>query len=177
MKRFLSRLLGPALIAMTISTAAAQSIEVGADLPAVASVDQDGKEVKFPGDAAKGLTLVYFYPKADTPGCTAQGCSLRDAYEKLTEKGVKVYGVSADKAESQKAFKDKYKLPFTLLADKEGKVIESFKVKKNLLGMASRQAFLFNDGKVVWKDESASTKEQADDVLKAIESLSELRKK
>lgn len=160
-----------------MSTAPAQSIEVGTDLPAVVSVDQDGKEVKFPEAAAKGLTLVYFYPKADTPGCTKQGCSLRDAYAALTEKGVKVYGVSADKEAAQKAFKEKYKLPFTLLADHEGKVIDAFKVKKNPMGMASRQAFLFNDGKVVWKDESASTDKQAEDVLKAIESLAELRKK
>ena len=60
---------------------------------------------------AKGVTLVYFYPKADTPGCTKQGCSLRDNWAELQAKGVQVLGVSGDKPEAQKAFRDKYNFP------------------------------------------------------------------
>jgi peroxiredoxin Q/BCP len=108
---------------------------------------------------------VYFYPKADTPGCTKQACSLRDSYAALKDRGVKIYGVSMDKVKSQKAFQDKYKLPFDLLADEDGTVVDAFGVPKTM-GFSKRQAFLFKDGKLVWSDMSASTEEQAADVLK-----------
>lgn len=142
------------------------------DAPQVESVDQDGKAVKLADVYAKGLTLIYFYPKASTPGCTAQACSLRDAYEDLTKAGVQVIGVSTDKVESQKSFAQSQKLPFTLLADADGKVVDAFKVRKiPLIGMASRQAFLIKDGKVIWHDAKASTVEQAADVLKVVKEL------
>ncbi|MEY4245567.1 MAG: hypothetical protein RLZZ245_3152, partial [Verrucomicrobiota bacterium] len=121
--------------------------------------------VKLAEVGAAGYLLVYFYPKADTPGCTKQACSLRDSYVALTERGVKIYGVSMDKVKSQKAFKDKYKLPFDLLADADGTVVDAFGVPKTM-GFSKRQAFLFKDGKLVWSDMSASTEEQAADVLK-----------
>jgi peroxiredoxin Q/BCP len=111
--------------------------------------------------------LVYFYPKADTPGCTKQACSLRDSFAVLTEKKVQVFGASLDDAAAQKAFQQKYKLPFTLLADKGGKVADAFGVPHSM-GFAKRQAFLFKDGKLVWRDLSASTDQQAADVLKEI---------
>ena len=76
-----------------------------------------------------------------------------------------------DAATAQKAFKEKFDLPFTLLADPEGKVIDAFGVPKLRKVMASRQAYLFKDGKLVWKDESASTDKQAEDVLKAVEEI------
>lgn len=146
----------------------AEPITEGAAMPAVACLDQAGKDVKLAEAAAKGYTLVYFYPKADTPGCTKQACSLRDPYAKITDKGVKVFGVSMDSVEAQKAFAEKYKLPFTLLADKEGKVADAFGVP-HVAGFAKRQAFLFLDGKLVWRDLSASTDQQAADVLAVIE--------
>lgn len=135
--------------------------------PQVEAVDQDGKTVKLGDYYKKGFTLVYFYPKADTPGCTKQACSLRDSYEELTKVGVQVIGVSMDKAESQKKFQEKYKLPFTLLADSDGKVVEAFGVG-SMLGFASRQAYLIKDGNVIWRDKKASTSEQAADVLKVL---------
>lgn len=112
-------------------------------------------------------TLVYFYPKADTPGCTAQSCSLRDSYEVLQSKGVAVIGVSIDSVKDQKAFKEKYHLPFTLIADLEKKVAEAFGVP-SMMGHAKRQAFLIKDNKIAWTDYSASTSEQAADVLEVI---------
>ena len=144
---------------------AAEPLAQGAALPAVESKNQDGATVKLSETGAKGYTLVYFYPKADTPGCTKQACSLRDSYEKLTEKGVKIYGVSMDTVAAQKAFKEKYKLPFELLADHDGKVVDAFGVPRTM-GFAKRQAFLFKDGKLVWSDFNASTEKQAEDVLK-----------
>ena len=162
------RPLAAIILSATAMSLSAAPLETGAALPAVTAKDQDGKEVKLADSGAKGYTLVYFYPKADTPGCTKQACSLRDSYAQLTEKKVTVFGVSVDKVEDQKAFKDKYKLPFTLLADTETKVADAFGVPHDT-GKTKRQAFLFKDGKLVWKDLEASTDEQAADVLKELE--------
>ena len=154
-------------IGLALSAAAAEPIDVGAALPAVTAKNQDGQEVKLAEAGAGGWTLVYFYPKADTPGCTKQACSLRDSYATLTEKKVKVFGVSMDDVAAQKAFQEKYKLPFPLLADKEAKVADAFGVPHSM-GFAKRQAFLFKDSKLVWRDLEASTEQQAADVLKEI---------
>ena len=151
-------------IGIAISALGAEPIDIGAALPAVTAKDQDGKDVKLAEAGAEGWTLVYFYPKADTPGCTKQACSLRDAYATLTEKKVKVFGVSLDDVAAQKAFQEKYKLPFPLLADKEAKVADAFGVPHSM-GFAKRQAFLFKDSKLVWRDLEASTEKNAADVL------------
>ncbi|MDB6137542.1 MAG: peroxiredoxin [Verrucomicrobiaceae bacterium] len=140
--------------------------------PAVTSIDQDGKAINFGDYYKKGITVVYFYPKADTPGCTKQGCSLRDAHADLTAKGVQVLGVSVDKPEANKKFQDKFHLPFPLVCDTDGKVLEAFKVSKiPLIGLASRQCFVIKDGKVVWHDAKASTDKQADDIKEVLKEL------
>lgn len=128
------------------------------------TVDQDGNKLDLAEEYKKGTVLVYFYPKADTPGCTAQACSLRDSYETLTDKGVTVIGVSLDGAEDQKAFKAKYNLPFKLVPDTDRKMVDAFGVT-HIAGAANREAFLIQDGQIVWHDASASTSEQAADVL------------
>ena len=162
-------------IAMSILTSAAlvagpkaEKVNPPYAAPDVSGTDQEGKTVKL-ADVYKAspFVVVYFYPKADTPGCTKQGCSLRDAHEDLTKMGVKVIGVSHDTVAEEKAFSDKFKFPFTLLADKEGTVIKAFKVVEKANGMASRECFLIKNGQVVWHDPSASTDKQADD-LKAV---------
>ena len=89
---------------------------------------------------------------------------LRDAWSQLQKQGIKVYGVSTDSESSQKQFKDEQSFPFALLADKEKAVTEAFGVK-NLIGMASRSAFLFKDGVCVWVDPKGSTSDQAEQVL------------
>jgi len=147
-----------------------EPLPLGAPAPAIEAVDQDGKKVSFADLYKDGLVLVYFYPKADTPGCTAQACSLRDDFAALKDRGVKVIGVSTDTAAAQKKFQEKYKLPFTLIADPEGKVVDKFGVPKRGT-FASRQAFLIKDGEVVWRDLSASTAQQAADVLAALKEL------
>ncbi len=143
---------------------AAEKLAVGASIPALTCNDQDGQSIDLMKVGAKGYLLVYFYPKASTPGCTKQGCSLRDSWSDLQKAGVQVLGVSTDAEASQKKFKDDQKFPFPLLADKEKKVTEAFGVK-NLMGMASRSAFLFHDGKCVWVDPKGSTSDQAEQVL------------
>lgn len=148
----------------------AAPLDVGARAPAVAAVDQNGKAVELGDLYSKGLVLVFFYPKADTSGCTKQACSLRDAYETLTERGVTVVGVSTDGVAAQKAFADKHHLPYTLIADNDKKVIGAFGVPATL-GFASRQAYLVRDGVIVWRDLDASTEQQAADVLAALDAM------
>ena len=165
-------------LAFALVTATAAHAGAGANVnppyaaPDVESTDQDGKPVKL-ADVYKAnpFVVVYFYPKADTPGCTKQGCSLRDAHADLTKLGVKVIGVSADTAADQKKFADKFTFPFTLLADKEGKVIDAFKVAKRPNGMASRQCFIIKNGQVVWHDPKGATETQAAEVKTALEGL------
>jgi len=139
--------------------------------PEVSGINQDGATVNFAEVYKKGPTVVFFYPKANTPGCTKQACSLRDAFADLTKDGVQVLGVSFDKPDAQKKFKDDHKLPYDLIADPEGKIVDAFKVERMLKGvlpLASRQAFLIKNGKVVWHDKKAATTEQAADIKRVL---------
>jgi peroxiredoxin Q/BCP len=163
----ITQILSTMAVGIAAACAASEPLTEGAMLPAVSQNNQDGRPVKLATAGAAGYLLVYFFPKADTPGCTKQACSLRDSYAPLTAKGVKIFGVSTDSVKAQKAFKEKYQLPFDLLADEDGAVIAAFGVPKTL-GFAKRQAYLFKDGKLVWRDLSASTEQQAADVLKVL---------
>lgn len=146
----------------------AEPLKVGDQAPAVAAVTHDGTTLNLGDIYPKGFTVVFFYPKANTSGCTAQACSLRDSFEVLTEKGVTVIGVSTDGVPAQKKFRDDHNLPFTLLADTEKTVVNAFGVPTTM-GFAARQAFLINrEGRIVWADQKASTKKQAEDVLSAL---------
>ncbi|SRR5260221_10859582 len=145
-----------------------EPLAVGAAAPDVVSRDEQGREVRLADFYRDGATLVYFYPMADTPGCTAQACSLRDDFDGLRARGVQVIGVSADSPGSQARFKEKYHLPFMLLADEEHAVAKAFGVRL-VMGMPHRQSFLIKDGRIVWRDLRASTRDQARDVLKALE--------
>jgi peroxiredoxin Q/BCP len=155
-------------------SAKADPLAIGASLPAVTGATETGAPFDF-STLNQGYALVYFYPRAGTPGCTAQGCSLRDAYEVLQKRNLTVIGVSTDTVEKQKAFKDDQHFPFTLVADPDKKVITAFGVPIRsipLLGeMATRQAFLFKDGKLVWRDLKAPTKKQAEEILKELDEL------
>lgn len=147
-----------------------KKLDIGQPAPIVSGLDESGKNVNL-GDVYKNnkYVLVYFYPKADTPGCTAQACSLRDSYADLQKRGVAIYGVSTDSVEDQKKFKEKFKLPFSLLSDSSKQIAKGFNVSVTL-GFTSRQAFLIKNGTVVWLDRKASTKEQAQDVIKFLDS-------
>lgn len=149
----------------------AEPLSIGANAPDVTAPDENGNPVDFAKIYARGLTLVYFYPKASTPGCTAQACSLRDGIADLKADGVTILGVSHDTAEAQRMFKEKYNLPFTLIADREGKVIRAFGVPTIVFGIANRQSFLIKDGKVVWRSLHAQTKSHAEEVSKAVAAL------
>ncbi len=165
-------LLVPASILTLGLLAHAEPLQVGAAAPAASGVDQEGNAVDFQAIYAKGPTLVYFYPKADTPGCTKEGCSIRDNWSALQTKGIQVIGVSEDTVGEEKAFHDKFKFPFALVADHDGKVATAFGVPTNG-GHAKRQSFLIKDGKIIWNMlDKTTTETHATDVLKAYEELS-----
>jgi peroxiredoxin Q/BCP len=100
-------------------------IKIGDKAPDFKGIDQNGKII-----ASKDLkgkkVILYFYPKDDTPGCTAESCNLRDNYQALLKIGYAVVGVSADNEKSHKKFADKYELPFPLIADTEKEILESY---------------------------------------------------
>ncbi|MDP4240957.1 MAG: thioredoxin-dependent thiol peroxidase [Bacteroidota bacterium] len=101
------------------------ALQVGDKAPSVLGVNQDGNEIKLADYAGKKVVL-YFYPKDNTPGCTAQACSLRDGYADLRKAGYEVIGVSADSEASHQRFIAKQNLPFTLIADTDKKLSETF---------------------------------------------------
>ena len=99
--------------------------KIGDKAPAFEAVDQDGKTIKL--EDFKGTNLIlYFYPKDNTPGCTAESCDLRDNYQMWLDKGYKVVGVSPDSEKSHQKFIAKYNLPFPLIADTDKSIIKSY---------------------------------------------------
>ena len=158
-------------LVLWLNSARAEPLPVGAQAPAITAPDENGAPVDFAKVYRRGVTLVYFYPKAGTPGCTAQACSLRDSISDLKDLGITVLGVSHDTPEAQKKFKAEHNLPFTLIADHDGKVIKAFGVPTIMFGISKRQSFLIKDGRVVWRSLSAQTKTHADEVRKAVGSL------
>ncbi len=156
------------LLAFFTSAASAAPLNVGDAAPLISATTDAGTTLNLSDVYAKNTyTLVYFYPKADTPGCTKQGCSLRDANTDLAAKGVAIIGVSTDNVAAQKAFKEKYNFPFTLLADSDKKVLKAF--GQSAVMFASREAYLIKGGKIVYKD-TGVTAEQGQNILKFLAS-------
>lgn len=118
-------------------------IEEGERLPEFKVENQEGEEVR---SSDIEDAVIYFYPKADTPGCTKEACSFRDSIQQLEDAGVTVYGISVDTVEDQKAFHEKYGLGFDLLADRDGSVAEKFGVLDGKY--ADRTTFVVKDGRV-----------------------------
>jgi peroxiredoxin Q/BCP len=111
------------------------TLNVGDKAPDFNAVDQDGKPITL-ADFKGSKLVLYFYPKDDTPGCTAEACNLRDNYQLLLKKGFKILGVSADDDRSHKKFIEKYLLPFPLIPDKDKKILKAYGTwgKKSLYG-------------------------------------------
>jgi peroxiredoxin Q/BCP len=139
--------------------------------------DQDGNLVTLSDFKGKWI-LLYFYPKDDTPGCTTEACTLRDALPSFNKLDAAVFGISADSVKSHKKFADKYGLPFTLLADENKEVVEKYDVwgKKKFMGREYegilRTSFLINpEGQIEKVYESVTPPKHADEVLKDLEAL------
>jgi thioredoxin-dependent peroxiredoxin len=140
-----------------------ESLKVGDTAPVVSGVTDSGTTLNL-GDVYKDhtYTVVFFYPKALTSGCTKQGCSLRDANAELTKQGVAIVGVSTDPVEKQKEFKEVNHFPFPLIADTDKKIVKAF--GQPAVMMASRECYVIKGGKIVYKD-SGVTEKQGENVL------------
>ncbi|HTH81841.1 MAG TPA: thioredoxin-dependent thiol peroxidase [Mucilaginibacter sp.] len=150
------------------------TLKEGDKAPDFTAKDQNGKTVSL--SDFKGKTVIlYFYPKDDTPGCTAEACDFRDNYQSLIGKGFEVIGVSTDDEKSHKKFESKYNLPFPLIADTDHSIVEAYHVwgEKNMYGKkymgTMRTTFIINaDGiinKVIDKVDTKASSQQVLDLL------------
>lgn len=147
------------------------TLKVGDKVPGFSAADQDGNTVNLSDYQGKKL-IVFFYPKASTPGCTAEACNLRDNYQELKKQGYELLGVSADSQKRQSNFKNKYDFPFPLLADEDHKVIKTFGVwgPKKFMGREydgiHRKTFVIDENGVVVKViDKVKTKDHAAQLL------------
>lgn len=146
-------------------------LEIGNRMPDFSAADQNGNIVKS-ADLIGKKTVLYFYPKANTPGCTAEACSLRDNYERFLALGYNVIGISKDSVKAQKNFSDKYSLPFPLLADTDALIIKAFGAwgEKKLYGKTYegilRKTFIFNENGILEEIiDKVNTKNHAEQIL------------
>ncbi len=139
--------------------------------PNFTAKDQNGKEVSL-SDFKNQFVILYFYPKDDTPGCTAEACSYRDNYQNLQTLGFEVIGISTDDEKSHKKFEQKHDLPFTLIADTDQKIVNDYGVwvEKNMYGKkymgTARKTFLIDkEGKVARIISKVDTKNASQQLL------------
>ena len=149
-------------------------LKEGMKAPSFEGKDQNGNIVRLSDFAGKKLVL-YFYPKDDTPGCTAEACDLRDNYNTFLKKGFAVIGVSMDSETSHKKFAEKYSLPFPLIADTSKKILEDYGVwkKKSLYGKTFlgtvRTTFIIDEKGIIEKIFSkVDTKAHSDQIFKIL---------
>ena len=147
---------------------------IGDNAPNFECEDHNGEIVRLNDYKGKKL-VIFFYPKANTPGCTAQACNLSDNYERLTKSGYEVLGVSADDHKKQGNFQSKFKFPYKLLCDTEKKVINSYGVwgekkfmGREYMGILRATYIIDNQGKIEKIYDSVKTKTHAQDILSNI---------
>ena len=147
------------------------TLKVGDKVPNISVNDEAGNLINLSDYLGQKL-VVFFYPKANTPGCTAEACNLRDNYKELQNQGYAILGVSADSEKKQSNFKNKYEFPFPLLADEDKKVIEAFGVwgEKKFMGKIydgiHRKTFIINEkGIVEHVIDKVKTKDHAAQIL------------
>ncbi len=152
------------------------ALTIGDKIPDILGKDQDGKEVKA-SDYVGGKLVLYFYPKDNTPGCTAEACSFRDNFSQFTKAGYKILGVSVDDEKSHVKFIEKQQLPFPLIADTNKSLVEAFGVwgEKTFMGRKHmgtfRTTFLIDESGVIREiigPKEIKTKEHAEQILKKI---------
>jgi peroxiredoxin Q/BCP len=148
-------------------------LKQGDKAPVFSGIDQDGKTVSLADYKGKKLVL-YFYPKDDTPGCTAQACSLRDGYSLLKKNGIEIVGVSKDPVSKHKQFEKKYQLPFRLIADEDLTILKAYDVwgKKQFMGRVFegiiRTSFLIDEkGKIKAVLDKPNTADHANQILES----------
>lgn len=151
-----------------------EKLKEGDPAPAFTASDQDGKQVSLTDFTGKKVIL-YFYPKDNTPGCTAEACNFRDHYESLTADGFEVIGISVDGEKSHQKFIDKYNLPFTLLVDEDKKIVNDYQVwiEKNMYGRkymgTARKTFIIDEnGNIEHIIHKVDTKNSVDQIRKIL---------
>ena len=132
------------LIGSFLFTANVFAVKVGEEAPSFTLKNQDGINVSLTKNKNDKWLVLYFYPKAGTPGCTKQACAFRDAIKNIENEGAVVYGISMDSVESLKKFKEEHKLNFTLLSDEKGTISEAYDTKIPLLNISKRITFIID---------------------------------
>jgi peroxiredoxin Q/BCP len=160
---------------MRIFTDNMATLKEGDKAPNFTAKDQNGKTVSLSDFKGKKVIL-YFYPKDDTPGCTAEACDFRDNYQSMIGKGFEVIGVSTDDEKSHKKFEQKFNLPFPLIADPDKSIVEAYGVwvEKNMYGRkymgTARKTFLINEGgtidTIIDKVDTKNASQQVMDILR-----------
>ncbi len=147
------------------------TLKIGDEAPEINAKDQNGILILLKDFIGKKV-IVYFYPKDDTPGCTAEACNLRDNYEQLISKGFKIIGISADDEKKHQKFSEKYDLPFPLIPDTEKKIINAYGVwgPKKFMGRTfdgiNRTTFIVSeDGKIEKIFSKVDTKNHTQQIL------------
>jgi peroxiredoxin Q/BCP len=146
-------------------------LAVGAQAPDVEGKDAKGQAQRL-SDRRGKVSIVYFYPKDGTPGCTKEACAFRDTFDRFNQRGVTIFGVSRDDEASHAKFRAEHSLPFPLVADPSGAIQKAYGVPDKMPGLASRVTFLVAaDGRIakVWPDVDPAV--HADEVFSAIEQL------
>jgi len=166
----------PLLLAGSILVSAAPAFAavptVGDAAPLFTGTNQDGQTFKLADLVGKKIVLLYFYPKDFTGGCTKEACGFRDRVGDLQKDNVEVVGVSFDSADSHLKFISQYKLPFTLLADTDGKIADAYGVRMDGKNMAKRVSFLIGlDGKIVHVTNSGDANVHFREMTEAIAGL------
>lgn len=148
-------------------------VTVGSSAPLFKAKTHEGKE--FDLNSRKGKwTILYFYPKSETPGCTKQACAFRDSIKKIRDKGADIYGVSYDNVESQAQFHKNHSLNFTLLADPEGEVVGKYGTKMPAVNMSKRWTFVLDpELKVRFIDKNVDPAKDAEKMAQTLEDLRE----
>lgn len=149
------------------------ALQIGDSVPDLLGLDQDGREVRL-SDYPERRVVLYFYPKDNTSGCTAEACCLRDGYAELRKAGYEIIGVSRDSAKSHQGFREKYQLPFRLIADTDVRLNELFGtwIEKSMYGRkymgTERTTFVISaSGKIehIIRGKEVNTKEHARQIL------------
>ncbi len=156
--------------ALLISAAPAAALKVGDQVPDLAVPATGGGSVNL-FESRGNWTVLFFYPKAFTPGCTSQACGIRDVYQELVDMGVTVYGASVDSLKTQDEFKAKHNLPYALLADSSKALSRAFDAL-NFIGINKRMTFIINpEGVIAAVIDSVSVGSHDDDVIRMIREL------
>lgn len=150
-------------------------LKEGKTAPAFTTTDANGEKIRLKDFKGQKVVL-YFYPKDDTPGCTKEACSFRDSFSEFKARGIKVLGISPDSEASHRKFADKFKLPFTLLADKDHAIADAYGTygQKKFMGRSymgvNRMTFLIDEnGKIKKIFAKVKPEEHAQEVLDAFE--------